>query len=163
RRRRVPGDGRAPAVAPALSRAARRVPARERRACRRLRRPAQESDDAAGRRRPRRGDPTLGRPERTTGVHHRGQPDRRRPTGPLRDTVWRIDYVGQPGAFAAFPAGALMAVARSGVRPEGDNPFRGKIVLVGATFGEIRDFYGTPMGLMSGVEIQANIVHTLLS
>ena len=83
--------------------------------------------------------------------------------GSLRDTVWRIDYVGQPGAFAAFPAGALMAVARSGVRPEGDNPFRGKIVLVGATFGESRDFYGTPMGLMSGVEIQANIVHTLLS
>src|SRR5207245_2358215 len=31
------------------------------------------------------------------------------------------------------------------------------------TFGESRDFYGTPMGLMSGVEIQANIVHTLLS
>src|SRR5262249_34466752 len=32
-----------------------------------------------------------------------------------------------------------------------------------ATFAESRDFYGTPMGLMSGVEIQANIVHTLLS
>jgi len=36
-------------------------------------------------------------------------------------------------------------------------------VLVGATFNDSRDFYGTPMGLMSGVEIQANIVHTLLS
>jgi len=81
----------------------------------------------------------------------------------LRDTVWRIDYVGQPGAFAAFPAGALMALARSGVRPDADNPFRNKIVLVGATFAESRDFYGTPMGLMSGVEIQANVVHTLLS
>lgn len=81
----------------------------------------------------------------------------------LRDTVWRIDYVGQPGAFASFPSGALMQLARSGVRPETDNPFRGKIVLVGATFAESRDFYGTPMGLMAGVEIQANIVHTLLS
>ena len=85
------------------------------------------------------------------------------PVAKLRDTVWRIDYVGRPGAFAAFPAGVLMSLAKSGARPEADNPFRGKIVLVGATFAESRDFYGTPMGLMSGVEIQANIVHTLLS
>lgn len=81
----------------------------------------------------------------------------------LRDSVWRIDYVGRPGAFASFPAGALMALARSGVRPDADNPFKGKIVLVGAAFAESRDFYGTPMGLMAGVEIQANVVHTLLS
>jgi adenylate cyclase len=81
----------------------------------------------------------------------------------LREANWRIDYVGRPGAFAAFPSGALVKLARSGVRPDADNPFRGKIVLVGATFAESRDFYGTPMGLMSGVEIQANMVHTLLS
>jgi adenylate cyclase len=81
----------------------------------------------------------------------------------LREANWRIDYVGRPGAFAAFPSGVLVQLARSGVRPDADNPFRGKIALVGATFAESRDFYGTPMGLMSGVEIQANMVHTLLS
>ena len=44
-----------------------------------------------------------------------------------------------------------------------DNPFQGKIVLIGATFGDSRDFYPTPQGLMSGMEIHANIIHTLLS
>lgn len=81
----------------------------------------------------------------------------------LADVVWRVDYTGPPGSFAAFPSGAIMQVAKSGVRPEADNPFRGKIVLVGATFAESRDFYPTPLGLMAGVEIQANMVHTLLA
>jgi adenylate cyclase len=44
-----------------------------------------------------------------------------------------------------------------------DNPFRGKIVLIGATFGDSRDFFPTPKGLLSGVEIHANIIHTILS
>src|SRR5258707_6716801 len=35
--------------------------------------------------------------------------------------------------------------------------------MVGATFVESRDFYPTPTGLMSGVEIQAHMVNTLLS
>jgi len=81
----------------------------------------------------------------------------------LADIVWRVDYTGPPGSFAAFPSGAIMQFAKSGVRPEADNPFRGKIVLVGATFAESRDFYPTPLGLMAGVEIQANMVHTLLA
>jgi len=44
-----------------------------------------------------------------------------------------------------------------------DNPFRDRIVLIGATFVESRDVYPTPRGLMNGVEIHANILHTLLS
>src|SRR5262249_51197673 len=55
-----------------------------------------------------------------------------------------------------------VALAKSGTAPDADNPFRDKIVLVGATFAESRDFHATPAGLMSGVEIQANMVHTLL-
>ncbi|MBI4247413.1 MAG: CHASE2 domain-containing protein, partial [Candidatus Rokubacteria bacterium] len=47
--------------------------------------------------------------------------------------------------------------------PDADNPFRDKIVIVGATFLEGRDVHPTPLGLMPGVEIQANIVHTLLA
>src|SRR5262249_58403961 len=44
-----------------------------------------------------------------------------------------------------------------------DSPFRDQIVLIGATFGESRGFYRTRVGLMSGAEIQANMVHTLLA
>jgi adenylate cyclase len=62
-----------------------------------------------------------------------------------------------------FPALAIVQVARSGAAPAADNPFAGKIVLVGATFAESRDFYPTPTGLMAGVEIHANMLHTLLA
>lgn len=83
--------------------------------------------------------------------------------GALAGSVWRIDYAGPPGTFAAFPSGAIVQLARSGVRPEADNPFNGKIVFVGATFADSRDFYPTPVGFMAGVEIHANIARTLLA
>jgi adenylate cyclase len=54
-------------------------------------------------------------------------------------------------------------IARARTEPAADNPFTGRIVLVGATFAESRDFYPTPMGLMPGVEIQAHMLHTLLA
>jgi len=76
---------------------------------------------------------------------------------------WRIDYTGPPGAFTSFPSEPLVALARSGTTPDADNPFRDRIVLVGATFLESRDSFPTPTGLMSGVEIQANMVNTLLA
>ena len=75
---------------------------------------------------------------------------------------WRIDFTGPARSITSFPATALLALARSGGRPAADNPFNGKVVLVGGTFQESRDFYPTPVGVMSGVEIQANMVHTLL-
>ena len=83
--------------------------------------------------------------------------------GTLGAASWRIDFVGGPGTVTAIPAGPLVALARSGVKGDADNPFRGKIVLVGATFPESRDLYPTPVGLMAGVEIHANIIETLLS
>jgi adenylate cyclase len=76
---------------------------------------------------------------------------------------WRIDFAGPPGTFTTFPSGPLVGMARRRVDPAPDNPFRGRIVLVGATFQESRDFYPTPVGLMPGVEIQAHMVHTLLT
>jgi adenylate cyclase len=85
------------------------------------------------------------------------------PLGGLSGGQWRIDYAGPRGAFAAFSTGPLVGLARSKARPAEDNPFRGKIVLVGSTFLESRDFYPTPLGIMPGIEIQANMVHTLLS
>ena len=81
----------------------------------------------------------------------------------LEASQWRIDYAGPPGTFTAFPSDPLVGMARGHVEPSPDNPFRGKIVLVGATFAESRDFHPTPVGLMAGVEIQAHMLHTLLA
>jgi adenylate cyclase len=81
----------------------------------------------------------------------------------LAGAAWRVDYTGRPGNVTTFPALPLVQVARSGARPAADNPFAGKIVVVGATFAESRDFFPTPVGSMAGVEIQANMVHTLLA
>jgi adenylate cyclase len=85
------------------------------------------------------------------------------PVAQLAGRPWRIDYAGPPGAFTTFPSEPLLALARRNIEPDPDNPFRDRIVLVGATFAESRDFYPTPTGLMSGVEIQAHMVNTLLS
>ena len=81
----------------------------------------------------------------------------------LAGPPWRIDYTGPPGAFTSFPSEPLVALARSGTEPDPDNPFRDRLVMVGATFAESRDLFPTPTGLMSGVEIQAHMVNTLLS
>jgi adenylate cyclase len=81
----------------------------------------------------------------------------------LTEPAWRVDFTGPPGSFPAFPSGPLVALARRREAPGLDNPFRGKIVLVGATFLEGRDFYPTPVGLMTGVEVQAHMIHTLLA
>jgi adenylate cyclase len=84
-------------------------------------------------------------------------------TASLDAAQWRIDYAGPPGTFTAFPSGPLVQMARGRAEPAADNPFRGKIVLVGASFAESRDFHPTPVGLMTGVEIQAHMLHTLLA
>ncbi len=86
------------------------------------------------------------------------------PIASLAGPPWRVDYVGPKGTFTMFPSGPLVRLVRSGARPDPDNPFRGKIVLVGATFADSRDAYWTPLfSLMPGVEIQANMVQTLLA
>jgi adenylate cyclase len=78
--------------------------------------------------------------------------------GALRESTWRIDFTGPPGTLITFPSGPIVEV-----EPAADNPFRGRVVLVGATFAESRDAHATPVGAMSGVEIHANMVHTLLT
>lgn len=107
---------------------------------------------------------TLALPRREGGARREGGTLREEPvTLPaLAGDYWRIDFAGPARSLTSFPATALVAMARSGGRPAPDNPFNGKIVLVGATFREGRDFYPTPVGVMAGVEIQANMVHTLL-
>jgi adenylate cyclase len=75
----------------------------------------------------------------------------------------KINFAGGQGSFVALPSDPLAQLARANVALAADNPFQGKIVLIGASFQESRDFYPTPYGLMSGLEIHANIIHTILS
>lgn len=75
----------------------------------------------------------------------------------------RINYVGPARSFLTIPAGAIIALAESDTPPAADNPLRGKIVLVGATFRDSRDFFDTPHGLLPGVEVHANLVHMILT
>lgn len=80
------------------------------------------------------------------------------------DDSWKINFAGAQGSFKALPSDPVFQLSRQKkLALAADNPFRGKIVLIGATFGDSRDFYPTPQGLMSGMEIHANIIHTLLS
>src|SRR5215813_2167877 len=78
------------------------------------------------------------------------------------DAPYRINFIGPPGSFLTIPSDAVAAIGDAGVDIAGDNPLRGRTVLVGGSFADGRDFHPTPYGLMSGVEIQANIVHMLI-
>lgn len=79
------------------------------------------------------------------------------------DDTWKINFAGGKGSFVALPSEPLVQLANANTPLAADNPFRGKIVLIGATFQDSRDFFPTPHGLMSGMEIHANIIHTLLT
>ena len=79
------------------------------------------------------------------------------------DAQWKINFAGAGGSFAAIPSDIVFQLSKLKTPLAEDNPFRNKIVLIGASFGDSRDFFPTPRGLMSGVEIHANIIHTILS
>lgn len=77
--------------------------------------------------------------------------------------LWRINFVGPAQSFLTIPSGAVVPLSHPGVEIARDNPFRERIVLVGGTFRESRDFFQTPYGSMPGVEIHANLVHMLVT
>jgi adenylate cyclase len=74
---------------------------------------------------------------------------------------WPINYVGPSGSFTSIPSDVMASVGDAEEAPAADNPLRGRVVLLGGTFPESRDFYPTPHGLMAGVEVHANVVHML--
>jgi adenylate cyclase len=79
-----------------------------------------------------------------------------------RDAGWPINYVGPAGSFFTISSDQLAALGDPGTEaPASDNPFRGRIVLLGGTFPEGRDTYQTPYGPMPGVEVHANVAHML--
>jgi len=89
-----------------------------------------------------------------------------RPAAPLRfahDEDWRINFIGPPRSFLTIPSDPVFQLGASDAMAARDNPFRDKIVLVGATFAESREIAATPRGIMTGVEVHAHILHTLLT
>jgi adenylate cyclase len=81
---------------------------------------------------------------------------------PLRaGELVRINFVGPARSFLTVPSDAVAALAAPAAEVAEDNPFRGRVVLVGGTFRESREFYPTPFGPMAGVEVHANLVHML--
>ncbi len=81
----------------------------------------------------------------------------------FRDDDWKINFIGPAGSFLTISSDAVYQIGVSDQEIAWDNPLRDRIVLVGATFEESRDAYPTPHGIMPGVEIHANILHTLLA
>jgi len=79
------------------------------------------------------------------------------------DDDWKINFVGPSGSFLTIGSDPIYQLGVSASPVAQENPFRDRIVLVGATFAESRDSFPTPRGLMYGVEIHANILHTLLT
>jgi adenylate cyclase len=77
--------------------------------------------------------------------------------------LWRINFAGPAQSFLTIPSGALVALAEPGAAIAWNNPLRDRIVLVGGTFAESREFFQTPRGLLPGVEVHANMVHTLVT
>ena len=75
----------------------------------------------------------------------------------------RINFVGPPGSvFSVLPFHKVLAAARNGgemeLRP---NP-KGAIVIIGAMAESVRDYHTTPYARMSGSELMANMVATLV-
>ena len=90
-----------------------------------------------------------------------GPADARAPLLIEPDVARRINFVGPARTFLTVPAGAVVDLADPGVVVTADNPFWDRIVLVGGTFPESRDFYLTPHGELPGVEIHANTLHMI--
>lgn len=71
--------------------------------------------------------------------------------------LFRINYHGGENTYPVF---SLNDVLDDRV-PAGF--FKDKIVLIGATAPDLHDFHSTPFGMLSGVEVQANIIQTFLN
>jgi adenylate cyclase len=75
--------------------------------------------------------------------------------------LWRLAFVGPEKSFLTIPSNVVAALGDAGASVPADNPLRDRIVLVGATFRDSRDFFQTPVGHLPGVEVHANLIHML--
>ena len=75
--------------------------------------------------------------------------------------VQKIRYIGNKSSFSSVKSSAIFQIPEQFF--ESENIFSDKTIVIGGTFKESRDFYMTPKGVMSGMEIIANSIETLLS
>jgi adenylate cyclase len=77
---------------------------------------------------------------------------------PLTNGLLKINFIGPPGTFPHY---SFIDVSNGTISP---SVFAGKIVLIGATALDLHDDALTPVSAqtMSGIEIQANAIQTLL-
>lgn len=73
----------------------------------------------------------------------------------------RINFVGPEKSFLTIPSTTVARLGDPEAAVPADNPLRGRIALVGATFRDSRDFFQTPVNRLSGVEVHANVVDML--
>jgi class 3 adenylate cyclase/CHASE2 domain-containing sensor protein len=92
-----------------------------------------------------------------------GKPRRVAPLRFDRDEDWKINFIGPSGSFLTISSDIVYAVGAASQPTADDNPFRDRIAVIGAMFAESRDAFPTPKGLMYGMEIHANILHSLLA
>ena len=69
----------------------------------------------------------------------------------------KIDYLGSDGTFSNVSFKDVL----DGKIP--DNFIKDKIIIIGATAPDLHDFHQTPFGIISGSEVQANAVQTLIN
>jgi CHASE2 domain-containing sensor protein len=79
----------------------------------------------------------------------------------LRHQRQKIYFVGNKTSFNVIKISDIDKMPRESF--QAGSIFSQKILLVGGTFTESKDFYRTPKGIMSGVEIIANSAEALLS
>lgn len=89
---------------------------------------------------------------------------------PHSDALISISYAGPPGTMPRIPLGRLLQP--NALQDPAVQALKGKVVIIGGEFNGMNDWHATPysMGLsgtgsklMTGPEVQANIVETLLS
>ncbi|MCD4785838.1 MAG: adenylate/guanylate cyclase domain-containing protein [Candidatus Eremiobacteraeota bacterium] len=78
-----------------------------------------------------------------------------------------INYAGPPDSFETIPFWKVLRKAREGDNDYFKQHFKGRIVLFGRTDYAGKDFCTTPFNVvtgdpMSGIELQANIINTIL-
>lgn len=79
----------------------------------------------------------------------------------LRSQRQKIYFIGAKSSFNSFRISDIDRMPDQSFQV--GNIFSDKILLIGGTFTESKDFYRTPKGIMSGVEIIANSAETLLT
>ncbi|MBD3279554.1 MAG: CHASE2 domain-containing protein [Candidatus Pacebacteria bacterium] len=74
----------------------------------------------------------------------------------FNEDILKINYRFARDSFPQVSAQDVLALRKL-------SELKNKVVLVGVTVPELHDFQQTPLGLMTGVEVQANAVDTLLA